>query len=248
MFYIDVQAVSKRFGQLEVLGDVSFTLESGQVLALVGPSGSGKTTLLRCLNALTLIDSGTIRMLDGEFRIEPGVRVNGKLRSKIGMVFQGFNLWPHRTVLQNLIEAPMRVLKMRRPEAVTEAQKLLMKVRLADKANCYPTNLSGGEQQRVAIARALMMKPEVLLLDEITSALDPELVWEVLEVIREVVADGMTIVMVTHEIGFAREIADQVIFLDKGRIVEAGKADEVLNNPQHPRTKEFLRRVLAGKV
>ncbi len=248
MTYIEVKEVSKRFGKLEVLDNVSFTLERGQVFALVGPSGSGKTTLLRCLNGLEKIDSGTIRLLDGEFQISSGIKVSRQLRQRVGMVFQGFNLWPHRTVLGNLIEAPMCVLKMSRSEAINRGRELLAKVKLSEKENYYPATLSGGEQQRVAIARAMMMNPEVLLLDEITSALDPELVGEVLEVVKEIVTNGTTVVMATHHIGFAREIADQVIFLDHGRIVESGTAQEVLSAPQHPRTQEFLRRILAGKI
>lgn len=248
MSYVEVHAVSKRFGQLEVLNKVSFTLERGQVLAVIGPSGSGKTTILRCLNGLEQIDSGTIHLLDGEFQITAHAKVNGQLRSRVGMVFQGFNLWPHRTVLENLIEAPMCVLKMSQSEATGRARELLAKVKLSEKESSYPATLSGGEAQRVAIARAMAMQPQILLLDEITSALDPELVWEVLEAIRGVVATGTTVVMVTHQMGFAKEIADQVIFLDHGRIVESGTAKAILQDPQHPRTREFLRRLLAGNI
>lgn len=245
---IEAMNLRKAFGQLTMLNDVSFTLEHGQVLTLIGPSGSGKTTLLRALNGLESIDSGTIRLLDGEFQITSTTQANRQLRQRVGMVFQEFNLWPHMTVLENLIEAPMCVLKMIRSEATDRARDLLAKVRLSEKESSYPAALSGGEAQRVAIARAMMMQPEILLLDEITSALDPELVGEVLETVKKVVATGTTVVMATHHIWFAREIADKVIFLDHGRVVESGTAKAVLTDPQHPRTKEFLRRILPGKI
>ncbi len=245
---IEAINLRKAFGQLTMLNDVSFTLEHGQVLTLIGPSGSGKTTLLRALNGLESIDSGTIRLLDGEFQITSTTQANRQLRQRVGMVFQEFNLWPHMTVLENLIEAPMCVLKMIRSEATDRARDLLAKVRLSEKESSYPAALSGGEAQRVAIVRAMMMQPEILLLDEITSALDPELVGKVLETIKSVVNTGTTVVMATHHIGFAMEIADKVIFLDHGRVIEIGTAKAVLTDPQHPRTKEFLQRILAEKI
>ncbi len=245
---IEAINLRKAFGQLTMLDDVSFTLKRGQVLTLIGPSGSGKTTLLRALNGLESIDSGTIRLLDEEFQITSTTQANRQLRQRVGMVFQEFNLWPHMTVLENLIEAPMCVLKMSRSEATDRARDLLAKVRLSEKESSYPAALSGGESQRVAIARAMMMQPEILLLDEITSALDPELVGEVMETIKSVVNTGTTVVMATHHIGFAREIADKISFLDHGRVIEIGTAKAVLTDPQHPRTKEFLQRILAGKV
>ncbi len=245
---VEVSSVSKSFSQLQVLNKISFGLERSQVLALVGPSGSGKTTLLRCLNGLTPIDSGAIRLLDGEFQITPGSKVNGLLRQRVGMVFQGLNLWPHLTVLENLTLGPTQILKMRRSEAEGRARELLIKVKLSEKENAYPATLSGGQAQRVAIARAMAIQPKVLLLDEITSALDPELVWELLDVVKDVVSTGTTVVMATHHIGFAKEIANQAIFLDHGHVVESGAANAVLGSPQHPRTQEFLRRVMPGKL
>ena len=245
---VEVSSVSKSFSQLQVLNKISFGLERSQVLALVGPSGSGKTTLLRCLNGLTPIDSGAIRLLDGEFQITPGSKVNGLLRQRVGMVFQGLNLWPHLTVLENLTLGPTQILKMRRSEAEGRARELLIKVKLSEKENAYPATLSGGQAQRVAIARAMAIQPKVLLLDEITSALDPELVWELLDVVKDVVSTGTTVVMATHHIGFAKEIANQAIFLDHGHVVESGAANAVLGSPQHPRTQEFLRRIMPGKL
>lgn len=245
---VEVSSVSKSFSQLQVLNKISFGLERSQVLALVGPSGSGKTTLLRCLNGLTPIDSGAIRLLDGEFQITPGSKVNGLLRQRVGMVFQGLNLWPHLTVLENLTLGPTQILKMRRSEAEGRARELLIKVKLSEKENAYPATLSGGQAQRVAIARAMAIQPKVLLLDEITSALDPELVWELRDVVKDVVSTGTTVVMATHHIGFAKEIANQAIFLDHGHVVESGAANAVLGSPQHPRTQEFLRRVMPGKL
>lgn len=244
--------VGKKFGHHEVLKGVDLSVAKGDVTCLLGPSGSGKSTLLRCINHLERIDSGRL-YVDGDL---VGYRQEGRIlhelddrsiarqRTKIGMVFQRFNLFPHMTALENVMEAPRRVLKEPAIEARRRATALLEQVGLADKANHFPAQLSGGQQQRVAIARALAMKPELMLFDEPTSALDPELVGEVLKVMRELAASGMTMVVVTHEMGFAREAADQVVFLDNGVIVEQGTPSEVLGNPQHERTQSFLSRVL----
>lgn len=244
--------VGKKFGHHEVLKGVDLSVAKGDVTCLLGPSGSGKSTLLRCINHLERIDSGRL-YVDGDL---VGYRQEGRIlhelddrsiarqRTKIGMVFQRFNLFPHMTALENVMEAPRRVLKEPAIEARRRATALLEQVGLADKAHHFPAQLSGGQQQRVAIARALAMKPELMLFDEPTSALDPELVGEVLKVMRELAASGMTMVVVTHEMGFAREAADQVVFLDNGVIVEQGTPSEVLGNPQHERTQSFLSRVL----
>lgn len=244
--------VGKKFGHHEVLKGVDLSVAKGDVTCLLGPSGSGKSTLLRCINHLERIDSGRL-YVDGDL---VGYRQEGRIlhelddrsiarqRTKIGMVFQRFNLFPHMTALENVMEAPRRVLKEPATEARRRATALLEQVGLADKAHHFPAQLSGGQQQRVAIARALAMKPELMLFDEPTSALDPELVGEVLKVMRELAASGMTMVVVTHEMGFAREAADQVVFLDNGVIVEQGTPSEVLGNPQHERTQSFLSRVL----
>jgi polar amino acid transport system ATP-binding protein len=244
--------VGKKFGHHEVLKGVDLSVAKGDVTCLLGPSGSGKSTLLRCINHLERIDSGRL-YVDGDL---VGYRQEGRIlhelddrsiarqRTKIGMVFQRFNLFPHMTALENVMEAPRRVLKEPAIEARRRATALLEQVGLADKAHHFPAQLSGGQQQRVAIARALAMKPELMLFDEPTSALDPELVGEVLKVMRELAASGMTMVVVTHEMGFAREAADQVVFLDNGVIVEEGTPSEVLGNPQHERTQSFLSRVL----
>ena len=244
--------VGKKFGHHEVLKGVDLSVPKGDVTCLLGPSGSGKSTLLRCINHLERIDSGRL-YVDGDL---VGYRQEGRIlhelddrsiarqRTKIGMVFQRFNLFPHMTALENVMEAPRRVLKEPAIEARRRATALLEQVGLADKAHHFPAQLSGGQQQRVAIARALAMKPELMLFDEPTSALDPELVGEVLKVMRELAASGMTMVVVTHEMGFAREAADQVVFLDNGAIVEQGTPSEVLGNPQHERTQSFLSRVL----
>ncbi len=244
--------VGKKFGHHEVLKGVDLSVAKGDVTCLLGPSGSGKSTLLRCINHLERIDSGRL-YVDGDL---VGYRQEGRIlhelddrsiarqRTKIGMVFQRFNLFPHMTAVENVMEAPRRVLKEPAIEARRRATALLEQVGLSDKAHHFPAQLSGGQQQRVAIARALAMKPELMLFDEPTSALDPELVGEVLKVMRELAASGMTMVVVTHEMGFAREAADQVVFLDNGVIVEQGTPLEVLGNPQHERTQSFLSRVL----
>lgn len=244
--------VHKRFGRLEVLRGVSMDVRRAEVVVLIGASGSGKTTLLRCVNHLDTLDSGRI-YVEGEL---VGYReVNGRLRedsekevarkrSAIGMVFQRFNLFPHLTALGNVIEAPMRVKKVTHREAEERGRALLVKVGLADKADEHPSRLSGGQQQRVAIARALAMEPKLMLFDEPTSALDPELVGDVLAVMRSLAGEGMTMIVVTHEMGFAREVADRMVFMDEGLIVEEGPPDQIYGNPQHQRTKAFLSKIL----
>lgn len=244
--------VGKRFGHLEVLKGVNLTVDRGQVTCLLGPSGSGKSTLLRCVNHLERIDSGRLFVDDdlvgyrqeGNVLHELDARSIAKQRAKIGMVFQRFNLFPHLTALENIIEAPRQVLKENSKSARDRAEALLAQVGLEGKEGYYPAHLSGGQQQRVAIARALAMKPQLMLFDEPTSALDPELVGEVLNVMRDLAASGMTMIVVTHEMGFAREAADKVVFLDGGKIIEEGAPSEVLLDPKHERTREFLSRVL----
>lgn len=244
--------VGKSFGHHEVLKSVDLTVQRGEVACLLGPSGSGKSTLLRCINHLERIDSGRL-FVDGDlvgYRQEGNVlheldpRSIARQRAKIGMVFQKFNLFPHMTALENVMEAPRMVRRQSKAAARDRAGKLLEQVGLAGKENHYPAQLSGGQQQRVAIARSLAMDPELMLFDEPTSALDPELVGEVLKVMQELAATGMTMVVVTHEIGFAREAADKVVFLDGGVIVEQGPPEDVLSDPQHERTRSFLSKVL----
>ncbi|NUU03976.1 amino acid ABC transporter ATP-binding protein [Herbaspirillum robiniae] len=239
---IEVKRISKRFGQNEVLRDVSLSVADGEVVCLIGPSGSGKSTVLRCINGLESYESGDI-LIDGQ-RVDRERGDIHKLRTRVGMVFQRFNLFPHRTVLENVTEGPMFVNKVPREEARAQAVALLEKVGLGQRCDAYPSQLSGGQQQRVAIARSLAMKPEAILFDEPTSALDPELVGEVLAVMRTLAADGMTMIVVTHEMGFAKEVADRVCFLHSGSIVEEGPARQVLSEPQHARTQDFLRRVI----
>ena len=244
--------VHKHFGRLEVLKGIDLEVQAGEVLCMLGPSGSGKSTFLRCINHLEKVDSGRLSV-DGQlvgYR-EDGNRLRelttkeiSKRRSGIGMVFQRFNLFAHMTALQNIVEAPIQVKGLDRDTAVAEARELLDRVGLADKADAYPAALSGGQQQRVAIARALAMKPQLMLFDEPTSALDPELVGDVLQVMRNLAAEGMTMVVVTHEIGFAREVADVVVFMDEGVIVEAGDPHQVLVDPRESRTRAFLSKVL----
>ncbi|WP_345497160.1 amino acid ABC transporter ATP-binding protein [Nocardia callitridis] len=244
--------VCKNFGALPVLKGISLEVKRGEVLCLIGPSGSGKSTFLRCINHLEQVNAGRL-YVDGElvgyqekngklYELHP--REAARQRREIGMVFQHFNLFPHRTALENVIEAPIQVNKVRKAEAVTRAQELLDRVGLADKANAYPAQLSGGQQQRVAIARALAMDPKLMLFDEPTSALDPELVGEVLEVMRELASSGMTMVVVTHEMGFAREVADTLVFMDAGVVVEAGSPADILTTPREDRTQAFLSRLL----
>ena len=249
---VKAEAVHKSFGRLEVLRGIDLEVQPREVMCIIGPSGSGKSTFLRCINHLEKIDAGRLSV-DGEL---VGYRQRGdklyelpdrevcKKRSEIGMVFQRFNLFPHMTALENVTEAPIRVKGEKGDVAVARGRQLLERVGLADKISAYPNQLSGGQQQRVAIARALAMQPKLMLFDEPTSALDPELVGEVLDVMRALAGDGMTMVVVTHEMGFAREVGDSLVFMDGGVIVEAGKPRDVITNPQHERTKAFLSKVL----
>ncbi len=239
---IEIRQLQKHYGTHRVLHGVDLDVAKGEVVCLIGPSGSGKSTLLRCINALEAYDSGHIKVF-GE-TVQRGSKSVHTLRSRMGMVFQRFNLFPHRTVLENVMEGPVYVKGESLKQAHEEALVLLDKVGLSAKADAYPEQLSGGQQQRVAIARALAMKPEAMLFDEPTSALDPELVGDVLAVMRTLADEGMTMIVVTHEMGFAREVADRVCFLHGGYIVESGPAEQVLGNPQHARTQDFLRRVL----
>ena len=238
---IDVRNLHKAFGDLEVLQGIDFTVETGEVVCVLGPSGSGKSTLLRCLNRLEEPNGGQI-LIDGEDITDPDADVD-QLRTNIGMVFQQFNLFPHLTVLKNLTVAQTGVLGRPKAEAISIAREMLERVGLSDKTHDYPAHLSGGQQQQVAIARALSMKPKMMLFDEPTSALDPELVGEVLDVMRTLAGEGMTMMVVTHEIGFAQEVADRVVFMDAGVVVEEGRPEQVLEHPTHERTKKFLRMV-----
>ncbi|HIX24529.1 MAG TPA: amino acid ABC transporter ATP-binding protein [Candidatus Lachnoclostridium avicola] len=239
---IVVRNLKKNFGRLEVLKDINLEIGEGEVVCLIGPSGSGKSTFLRCLNRLEDITGGLV-MVDGHAMSDKKINLN-KIRENIGMVFQHFNLFPHLTVMENITIAPVELKKMTKAEAREKAMELLDKVGLADKADAYPAQLSGGQKQRVAIARALAMNPDIMLFDEPTSALDPEMVGEVLEVMKQLAADGMTMVVVTHEMGFAREVADRVIFMDGGYIVEEGTPEEVFGHPKEERTISFLNKVL----
>jgi polar amino acid transport system ATP-binding protein len=239
---IHVEGLEKRFGTHRVLRGVSLHVDKGEVVCLIGPSGSGKSTVLRCINGLESYEGGVVRAF-GE-RVDRTAPTIHRLRSRMGMVFQRFNLFPHRTVLENVMEGPVHVLRQNAAQARDEALALLAKVGLAEKAQAYPAQLSGGQQQRVAIARALAMKPEAMLFDEPTSALDPELVGDVLGVMRALADEGMTMIVVTHEMGFAREVADRVCFLHSGSIVEEGPSAQVLGAPRQARTQDFLRRVL----
>ena len=239
---IHVEHLKKSFGRLEVLKDVSADIREGEVVVIIGPSGSGKSTFLRCMNRLEEITSGTV-IVDGCDITDKRTDIN-RVRENVGMVFQHFNLFANMNVLRNLMLAPVDLGKADRQTARANAERLLARVGLADKAQAYPDQLSGGQKQRVAIARALAMSPDIMLFDEPTSALDPEMVGEVLEVMKELAREGMTMVIVTHEMGFAREVADRVLFMDGGYILEEGTPEEVLGNPQHPRTKDFLSKVL----
>ncbi|MBW4706111.1 amino acid ABC transporter ATP-binding protein [Micromonospora sp. RL09-050-HVF-A] len=241
------RGLRKEFGGQVVLDGLDLTVEEHQVVALIGASGSGKSTLLRCVNLLEELDDGTIE-LDGVEISDPRVDPD-RVRRRIGMVFQSYNLFPHLSVLDNVTLAPRRVHRRERAEAEAQARELLDRVGLGGKADAYPDRLSGGQQQRVAIVRALANSPRLMLLDEVTSALDPELVGEVLAMIRDLKSAGMTMVLATHEMGFAREVADQVCFLDAGRVVEAGPPAQVLGEPTHPRTRQFLKRIIdAGRL
>lgn len=239
---IHVDNLKKSFGNLHVLNGISTDIYEGEVVCVIGPSGSGKSTFLRCINRLETITSGQV-VVDGYRVNDKKININ-KVRENIGMVFQHFNLFKNMNVLRNLMLAPVDLKKMSKEEAKAEAMRLLEKVGLTDKAEAYPSQLSGGQKQRVAIARALCMKPDIMLFDEPTSALDPEMVGEVLAVMKELARDGMTMVCVTHEMGFAREVADRVIFIDEGVILEEGTPEEIFDNPQHPRTIDFLGKVL----
>ena len=241
-YKIHVSNLKKNFGKLEVLRDISLDVREGEVVVLIGPSGSGKSTLLRCLNQLETATGGQI-VIDGHDVTDKHTDIN-KVRQNIGMVFQHFNLFNHLNVMDNMTLAPVHLKLMTKEQARQEALKLLKRVGLEDKAEAYPSQLSGGQKQRVAIARALEMKPDIMLFDEPTSALDPEMVGEVLAVMKELAREGMTMVVVTHEIGFAREVAHRVIFMEGGYIVEEGTPDEVLLHPKEPRTIDFLSKVL----
>ena len=239
---ISVKDLKKNFGSLEVLKQISLEVEEGEVVCLIGPSGSGKSTLLRCLNRLEDITAGEV-IVDGHPISDPSININ-KVRENIGMVFQHFNLFPHLTVKENITLAPVELKLMDKAAADQKAKELLDRVGLSDKADAYPRQLSGGQKQRVAIARSLAMGPDIMLFDEPTSALDPEMVGEVLEVMKQLAAEGMTMVVVTHEMGFAREVADRVAFMDGGYIVEIGTPDEVFNHTREERTISFLNKVL----
>lgn len=239
---IQVTNLHKSFGDLEVLKGINAEIKEKEVVCVIGPSGSGKSTFLRCLNLLEEITSGEV-IVDGENLTDPKVNIN-QIRSRVGMVFQHFNLFPHMNVLENICLGPVKVKRMSQEEAHEIAISLLKKVGLEDKATVYPQSLSGGQKQRVAIARALAMNPKVMLFDEPTSALDPELVGEVLQVMKDLAQEGMTMIVVTHEMGFAREVGDRVFFMDEGIIMEEGPPSQIFGNPTHPRTKSFLSKVL----
>ena len=238
---IEIKNLHKSFGHVEVLKGVDVSIEEKEVVVIIGPSGSGKSTLLRCMNYLEEPTSGDITV--DNMKLDKHADIN-KIRENIGMVFQRCNLFPHMTVLENIVLAPTKVLKISRDEAISTAMDLLQRVGLKEKANSYPSQLSGGQQQRVAIARALAMKPKVMLFDEPTSALDPEMVTEVLDVMKSLANQGMTMVVVTHEMGFAREVGDRVLFVDEGRIIEEGTPKEIFENPKQERTKLFLSKIL----
>jgi len=243
--FVEVRDVSKWFGDLQVLNKITLEVDEHNVVCLIGASGSGKSTLLRCLNRLELVQEGEI-VVDGQRLTDPKIDVNA-LRKKIGIVFQAYNLFPHMTVLQNVMLAPRKARNVPRDEAEWAARTLLSRIGLEDKADEFPDRLSGGQQQRVAIVRALAMEPKLMLLDEITSALDPQLVSEVLALVRDLADSGMTMIIATHEMGFARECADRVCFLDDGVILEESVPEEIFTSPREPRTREFLARVLAAE-
>lgn len=239
---IDVKGLYKSYGKSEVLRGIDVSIHKGEVVVVIGPSGSGKSTFLRCLNLLETPTSGEIS-LDNQNITEKSINID-KVREKMGMVFQQFNLFPHKTVCQNICHAPIRVKGMKQQEAKELANELLKKVGLSEKIDVYPSSLSGGQQQRIAIARALAMKPEVMLFDEPTSALDPEMVGEVLAVMKDLAREGMTMVVVTHEMGFAKEVGDRILFIDQGKILEENSPKEFFEHPKHPRTIDFLSKVL----
>lgn len=237
-----VNNLYKCFGETQVLKGIDEHIKKGEVLVLIGPSGSGKSTFLRCLNLLEKPTSGEITF-EGKSITNKECDIN-KIREKMGMVFQQFNLFPHKTVLENITMAPIKVKKISKEKAIEKAMELLAKVGLSDKANSYPSSLSGGQKQRIAIARALAMEPDVMLFDEPTSALDPEMVGEVLNVMKQLAKDGMTMVVVTHEMGFAKEVGSRIIFMDNGKIIEDGRPNEIFYNPKNSRTREFLSKIL----
>ena len=239
---INVRNLYKSFGKNDVLKDINETIKKGEVVVIIGPSGSGKSTFLRCLNLLEEPTSGVINF-EGEDITDKKVDIN-KIREKMGMVFQQFNLFPHKTVMENLTIGPTKIKKISNDEAIKKGSELLEKVGLLDKKKVYPNSLSGGQKQRIAIARALAMEPDVMLFDEPTSALDPEMVGEVLNVMKSLASDGMTMVVVTHEMGFAKEVGDRILFMDEGRIIEEGTPEEIFQNPKNSRTKDFLSKVL----
>lgn len=239
---IDVKHLKKSFNDLEVLSDINETIDEGEVVVVIGPSGSGKSTFLRCLNLLEIPDSGEV-WVDNEQINVPGVDVN-RVRQKMGMVFQHFNLFPHLTVMENITLAPVKLGKMTKEEAVKKGKELLATVGLSEKADAYPAQLSGGQKQRIAIARSLAMEPEIMLFDEPTSALDPEMVGDVLDVMKKLAKSGMTMVVVTHEMGFAREVGTRILFMDGGLVMESGTPEQIFDNPQNERTQLFLSKVL----
>ena len=240
---ITIKDLHKSFGDHEVLKGIDLEIEKGEILVIIGPSGSGKSTILRCMNLLETPTSGDI-IFEGKSLVDKNTNID-EVRQNIGMVFQHFNLFPHKTILENVTLAPITIKKMSKEEAEKKAEVLLKRVGLYDKKDTYPAQLSGGQKQRIAIARALAMEPDMMLFDEPTSTLDPEMVKEVLEVIKELAQDGMTMAIVTHEMGFAKEVADRVIFVDEGKIIEDNTPEEVFNNPTHERTKEFFAKVLS---
>ncbi|MDQ6596058.1 amino acid ABC transporter ATP-binding protein [Bacillus salipaludis] len=242
MSIITVKNLRKSFGNLEVLKDINAEIQEKEVICVIGPSGSGKSTFLRCLNRLEEISGGEV-VINGHNITDPKININ-KVRQEVGMVFQQFNLFPHKTVLENITLGPIKILSIDKAQAEKTALELLVKVGLKEKANSYPGELSGGQKQRVAIARALAMNPKIMLFDEPTSALDPEMVGDVLEVMKQLAKEGMTMVVVTHEMGFAREVGDRVIFMDGGYIVEENEPNQLFGDPQHERTKAFLSKVL----
>ncbi|WP_434296921.1 amino acid ABC transporter ATP-binding protein [Clostridium sporogenes] len=243
MYMIESRNLTKKFGKLTVFENLNINVKKGEVLVIIGPSGSGKSTFLRCLNHIEIPTDGEVFVEGKKLNIKNKKELR-KTIEKVGMVFQNFNLFPHKTVLQNIMEAPLTVKKENKEEVLQKAEKLLEKVGLKDKANIYPSKLSGGQKQRVAIARALAMNPDIMLFDEPTSALDPELVGEVLIVMKDLAKEGITMVVVTHEMGFAKEVADRVIFMDGGKIIEEASPHEIFTTPKHKRTREFLNKVI----
>ncbi|HID0761369.1 MULTISPECIES: amino acid ABC transporter ATP-binding protein [Clostridium] len=243
MYMIETKNLTKKFGKLTVFENLNINVKKGEVLVIIGPSGSGKSTFLRCLNHIEIPTDGEVFVEGKKLNIKNKKELR-KTIEKVGMVFQNFNLFPHRTVIQNIMEAPLTVKKENKEEVLQKAEKLLEKVGLKDKANVYPSKLSGGQKQRVAIARALAMNPDIMLFDEPTSALDPELVGEVLIVMKDLAKEGITMVVVTHEMGFAKEVADRVIFMDGGKIIEEASPHEIFTTPKHKRTREFLNKVI----